>query len=117
MTSEPTDVARKLDALAKLREAMSPKAEALDEQIESLQEERATILSEDMAEAEALEASIKADILRTGATVRGEKLIATFVSGRVTWDSKALDGYAAAHPEIEKFRKAGEPSARISLVR
>jgi len=30
------------------------------------------------------------------------------------WDTKALDGYAVAHPEIAQFKKLGAPSVRIS---
>jgi hypothetical protein len=38
------------------------------------------------------------------------------VKGRVSWDTKALDGYAVAHPEIEKLRIEGAPTVRIAKV-
>ncbi len=39
---------------------------------------------------------------------------ATFVKGQVLWDTKALGKYSVAHPEIERFKKAGKPSVRIN---
>lgn len=59
------------------------------------------------------ENSIKALVVQHGQTVKGKHLRAVFVQGRVSWDTKALDGYAVAHPEIETFRKVGNPSVRI----
>ncbi len=61
-----------------------------------------------------LEREVKVSVLEHGATVRAETgYTATFVKGRVSWDTKALDGYAAAHPEIERFKKVGSPSVRL----
>ena len=58
-------------------------------------------------------AEVKADVLAHGETVKGAHLMAVWVKGRTSWDSKRLDGYAAAHPEIETFRSVGEPSVTI----
>ncbi len=61
-----------------------------------------------------LEDELKVSVLEHGATVRAKTgYTATFVKGRVSWDTKALDGYAAAHPEIERFKKVGSPSVRL----
>ena len=32
---------------------------------------------------------------------------------RVSWDTKALDGYTLAHPEIAQFRAEGAPSVSV----
>lgn len=62
-----------------------------------------------------LEAEIQALVLKDGVSIKkGDGYGAIYVKGRVTWDTKALDGYAAAHPEIEPFRKVGEASVRIN---
>lgn len=63
-----------------------------------------------------LTAEVKKEVLvRGGSTKKGDSYYgANFVKGRVSWDTKALEGYAAAHPEIEKFRKVGNPSVRIN---
>ena len=60
-----------------------------------------------------LETEIKARVLGDGATVKSKFLQAVWSKGRVSWDTKALDGYSAAHPEIARFRKEGEPSVSI----
>ena len=61
--------------------------------------------------------TIKADVIIHGATVKSTYRQAVFMAGRVSWDTKALDGYAAAHPEIAPFRKVGEPSVSIRTVK
>ena len=67
-----------------------------------------------------LEAEIKADVLRRAAeeeikdkSVKGAWLHAVWSKGRVSWDTRGLDGYAKAHPEIETFRQEGLPSVSI----
>ena len=60
-----------------------------------------------------IEAEIKVAVVAHGATVKGQKFMAVFNKGRVSWDTKGLDGYAVAHPEVERFRKQGEPSVSI----
>lgn len=63
-----------------------------------------------------LEAEIKKLVTEKGASVKGEFLHAVFAKGRVTWDTKALDGYVKAHPELTEFRKEGEPSVSLRKV-
>jgi hypothetical protein len=60
-----------------------------------------------------VETNVRQQVLAVGASVKGAHLHAVLMSGRVSWDSKGLDGYAVAHPEIERFRKQGEPSVTI----
>lgn len=64
----------------------------------------------------ALEAEVKQDVLQNGASVKGQFLHAVFTKGRVTWDSKSLDGYAKAHPELLEYRKEGDPSVSLRKV-
>ena len=59
-----------------------------------------------------LESEVKTAVLSHGASVKGA-YTAVFYKGRVSWDTKALNGYAAAHPEIEQFRKVGNPTVSI----
>lgn len=61
----------------------------------------------------ALEEGIKQDVLGEGETVKGLRLQAVWSKGRVSWDDKALTGYAKAHPELNEFRKQGDPSVSI----
>ena len=56
-----------------------------------------------------LERNIKEQILTLGRTVSGIYHCFRWSRPRVTWDTRALDGYGAAHPEILQFRKEGKP--------
>jgi len=60
---------------------------------------------------------IKEVVVKSGLSRKGQKLQAIFTKGRTTWDTRALEGYAVAHPEIEKLRKIGEPSVSIREVK
>jgi hypothetical protein len=64
-----------------------------------------------------LTAEVKDAVILAGASVKGKYLQAVWAKGRVSWDTKALDGYAAGHPEIAQFRKEGEPSVSIRNVK
>ena len=65
----------------------------------------------------ALEAEIKQAIITHGASVKGSVFHAVFTKGRVSWDTKSLEGYATAHPELLTFRKEGEPSVSIRVAK
>jgi len=60
-----------------------------------------------------LEAAIKQEILQAGRTIKGTYHSFVWSKPRVSWDTKALDGYAAAHPEIAQFRTEGSPSVSV----
>lgn len=65
------------------------------------------------SEKSALESEIKMEVLEAGRTVKGTYHSFVFSKPRVSWDTKALDGYAAAHPEIAQFRTEGSPSVNV----
>ena len=65
----------------------------------------------------ALESEIKQAIIEHGASVKGSVYHGVFAKGRVSWDTKSLDGYATAHPELLTFRKEGEPSVSIRIAK
>jgi len=60
-----------------------------------------------------LEAEIKQEILDAGRTIKGTFHSFVWSKPRVSWDTKALDGYAAAHPEIQVFRSEGSASVSV----
>lgn len=66
---------------------------------------------------DALTDEIKSAVIANGASVKADFIQAVWTKGRVSWDNKALDGYAVAHPEINAFRKEGEPSVSIRSVK
>jgi hypothetical protein len=59
---------------------------------------------------------IDRDVLQYGATVKGAHMMAIWVKPRVTWDTKGLNGYGLAYPEIMAFQKVGEPSVTIRNI-
>ena len=62
---------------------------------------------------DSLESEIKLDVINLGKTVPGKFLMAVYNKARVTWDSKGLEGFMIAHPEIIAFRKEGDPTVTI----
>ena len=58
---------------------------------------------------------IKAEVIAAGETVSGEFHQAVYSKARVSWDSKGLEGYAVAHPEILAFRSVGSPSVSLRV--
>jgi len=57
------------------------------------------------------------EVLEREESVKGTGLHAIYSKGRVTWDTKALAGYAAACPEINQFKKTGRPTVSIREVK
>jgi len=62
------------------------------------------------------EAAVRAAVLAVGKSVKGAHLQAVLMKGRVSWDTKAIDGYAMNHPELFTFRTEGKPSVSIRKV-
>ena len=63
-----------------------------------------------------LEGEIKTDVIQHGETVKGARFTAVYVKGRVTWDTKKLDGMMSLIPQLADARKQGEPSVTIRKV-
>jgi len=106
------DVTR-LDYEAKRAEILRPVADDLA----ALEAEYAPLMASAQARAASLEESIKAAVIESGASVKGAALQAVYSKPRVSWNTKALEGFAAAHPEIMAFRSVGAPSVSIRAVR
>jgi len=88
----------------------------IKQQLDDLDAEMNTALDTLNGGITTLTAEIKDDVLKSGATVKGASLMAVWNKGRVSWDTKSLDGYMVAHPEMTAFRKEGEPSVTIRKV-
>ena len=85
-------------------------------QLIELDAERQTALESIQGGIASLESEIKSGVLETGISVKGAKLHAIWSKGRVSWDTKSLDGYVIAHPELTAFRKEGDPSVSIRKI-
>lgn len=62
------------------------------------------------------EAAVKAAVLTHGASVKGAHLQAVWSKGRVSWDTKKLDGLMIAVPQLAQCRSEGAPSVSIRKV-
>jgi len=117
------DTKEKLDAIFDLRSAqdlLENDKQALINQVltkeirDKIAEIEAEFSNSDISEKiNALTEEVKSEVVAAGETVKGTYLMAVYNKGRVSWDTKALDGYIKAHPEIESFRKQGDPSVSI----
>lgn len=58
----------------------------------------------------ALEEQAKQAVLREGKTVKSDYIQAVYQKGRVSWDSKKLEGLMMIVPQLENARTVGEPS-------
>lgn len=89
----------------------------IKEALADVDAEEATTLEAVSAGISSLTEEVKQEVITGGASVKGDYLQAVWMKGRISWDTKALDGYAAAHPEIKAFRKEGEPTISIRGVK
>jgi hypothetical protein len=64
-----------------------------------------------------LETEIKDAVLELNETVTASTLQAIPCKGKTSWDGKGLTGYAVAHPEINVFKKTGNPYAMIKTIK
>lgn len=114
-TSITEKINQKINQLQTLEGQRDRKAKTIQRQIDALYEKLAAKLDDLPERISALENDIKQDCLILGTSLITDDLAYDVIwsAGRETWDSKALAGYAAAHPEIEQFRKQGKPSARL----
>ncbi len=62
------------------------------------------------------EANVKEMVLQYGESVKGNFLHAIWSKARITWDTRGLEGYMVAHPEMGVFRSVGRPSVSLRRV-
>ena len=63
-----------------------------------------------------LEAEAKTAVIAEGKTVKGAHLQAVWNKGRVSWDSKTLEGLAIVFPKVLEAKKEGQPSVSIRKI-
>jgi uncharacterized protein YhaN len=117
-------VAQKLERLANLRAAAdiaridyeAKRAEVLKKvqtELDAIDLEFQPVLEAAEANASALEAEIRNDVLLRGESLRGSAYQAIYMKGRVSWDSAGINDYAHSHPEVLQFRREGPPSVSL----
>ena len=122
------DINEKLDEIANVRAAVDVTRmeyearradilKAVQAELDALAEEFEPLIESANERIAVLESEVKRDVIEHGASVKAKFLHAVYVRGRISWDNKGLDGYATAHPEILTFRKEGEPSVSLRVVK
>jgi hypothetical protein len=87
--------------------ALTPKVRA---ELEAIDAELGERLRHGESRIGTLKGKIKDLVLEHGESMKGGRRHAVFGSGRVSVDTKALQGYAVAHPEVREFITEGNPS-------
>jgi len=100
-----------LDKQAAIEAVLAP----LQAELDAIDAEYAPALELADEKASDLEKHIKDAVKQAGESVKGGRLHAVY-SRRTSWDSKALTGYAAAHPEIDRFKRVSQ-SVSIRVVK
>lgn len=59
---------------------------------------------------------VKQAVIENGASVKGSFLHAVYSKGRVSWDSRKLDGLMIAIPQLAEARNEGDPSVSIRKI-
>ena len=95
-------------------EALIPKQ--LRDRMLEIRAEREPQLQSLQAQRSELEDKLKEYVLQVGETLKGKEHMFVFSKGRVSWDTKSLEGYVKAHPELLVFRSEGKPSVSIRKV-
>lgn len=118
LLDDAANIQAQLDALrlqkqAEIDKIITPEIKVQLEALDAEYGDKADVAEDKLA---ALKEQLKALVIANGATVKGEFIQAVYCKPRVTWNSKALEGYAMAHPEILDARKIGKPSVRFRNV-
>lgn len=118
-------IKNKLDVLSKLQEQVKNANDNLTERLVAqygtgvlsvIVDWRANTTALSQAAA-TLDAEVKENVLELNETVSGTDLQAIPCKGKTSWDGKGLTGYAVAHPEINGFKKTGNPYVMIKTIK
>lgn len=115
--ADTMDIEAEFEAIGILKNIKMSKTESITNEITQLQIQLAT-LTEPYDEAIKFHTqNIENAVLLEGKSFKCPYGKATYrrESERSSWDNKALLGYAAAHPEIEQFRKLTPVKASVSI--
>jgi hypothetical protein len=92
--------------------------QAYNDEKATIEEEYRQVVADKTPDTEAMKNEITTMVLKFGETVKGKYWRASFVKGRAgAFETDKLLGYAAAHPEILKFKKPdGKPSVSYTFI-
>jgi len=114
------NIDEKIEEAARLRKAMDEETHDLKKQIVELGWQVENIEEPYLEKINRLEDEIKEEVLESGKKYKHALADVSYRKGykRASWDTKKLDGYATAHPEIKEFKKETEvkPSSSIKWL-
>ncbi|MHB0967418.1 MAG: hypothetical protein ACYC36_13295 [Bellilinea sp.] len=102
-----------LDKQKAVESVMTPE---IKQQLADIEAEFATKYEGVDANIAELEAQIKDAVIENGASVKGSFLHAVYSKGRVSWDSRKLEGLMMVIPQLAEARKEGDPSVAIRKI-
>lgn len=82
-------------------------------QLDALEGETQARLKQMEETVETAELAVRQAVLGYGRSYYRGRVKATYYRPSVTFDNKALQEYAATHPEVEQFKKVGQPRVTI----
>ena len=117
LLNEYTNNLAEIDLLNGERQTMIDKVitPEIKAQLENIDRGIDPVIEKFNARAAELADLIKAEVIAAGETISGEHHQAVYSKPRVSWNSKGLEGYAVAHPEILVFRTEGSPSVSLRV--
>lgn len=123
--AEAHELLKQLEAITKEREALEAEAQRkLDQILEPIRfvyEEHLAATNElrtRLEEREALaRAQVSEKVKALGATLKGETIQVVYIAPALSWDTKILLGYAAAHPELKDLGKMSDPRVQFRAVK
>lgn len=122
------EILRTIEELADARDARAALAAVYDakkadimrqvaDELAALEAEYTPLLAAADAQIKTLEQDIRAAVLQHGASVRGSRIQAVYISGRTTWDTKGLLRYATRHPDVLTYRKESAPTVQLRMIK
>ena len=124
---EIIEIEKALDQLAvsrqKLEDLQAKKSQKINEvmreiqpKIKEIDEDFADTENSLRSDVETLEKEIREATISSAVSVKGKFLHSVYNKGRITWDTKGLEGFAKAYPEVKDFKKEGAPFITIRPI-
>jgi len=92
---------------------MPPEIKQAVEDVNAEFADKENTVRENMAD---LEDAVKQAVIEEGETSKGGVLQAVYNKGRVSWDTRKLEGLMIAFPKLEEARRHGDPYVAIKKV-
>lgn len=111
------NIDQKIEEVARLRKEMENETVVLKTEMVKLGWQVENIEEPFLEKINKLEEEIKAEVIESGKKYKNDLAEVSYRKGytRTSWDTKKLEGYAVAHPEVEEFKKVSEVSATASI--